>query len=86
MLELLFNVVYMIGELLTESSKHQTNKLQKEQYSDWSDLEPTYDDFDCDYDCDNSDYRGYCSHHDGIDDISDSGTVYCNDGSISPSS
>jgi len=54
--------------------------------------EPDYDyDYDYDYEPDyeeggSSSYRGYCSHHGGIDDICDSGAVVCNDGSVSPSS
>jgi len=56
------------------------------------DYEPDYDyDYDYDYEPDyeeggSSSYRGYCSHHGGIDDICDSGAVVCNDGSVSPSS
>lgn len=48
---------------------------------------PDYYDYEPDYEeSESSPYRGYCSHHGGIDDVCDSGTVICNDGSVSPSS
>lgn len=94
MLETIFVLgftVFIAHKIMGGSDSNKSGYSNGSHYDYDCDSNYEYD-YEYEYDCESdnynggSSYRGCCSHHGGIDDVCDSGVIFCNDGSVSPSS